>query len=57
MKFAILDAHGNVLLEWDVDVIALSAYPRPVLHRRARRRFARRLVSALEAKKLDLFAL
>lgn len=57
MRFAILDAHGNVILEWDVNTVAERAFPRRFLHARKRRLIVRELSRALEELKLDLFAL
>ena len=57
MKFAILDAHGNVLLEWDVAEIAQRTFPRKLIHARKRRLLERELGRALEVLKLELFAL
>lgn len=57
MRFAILDAHGNVILEWDVATVAGRAFPRKWLHARRRRLLVREMGRALEELKRDLFAL
>lgn len=56
MRFAILDAHGNVILEWDVPTVAARAFPRRWLHSRRRQKLVRELARALEELKLELFA-
>jgi hypothetical protein len=53
VRFAILDSHGAVLLEWDSREVAELAFPRKRLDKRARRR----LLAALEQLKKELHAL